>query len=325
MIRKLGKKLSREYKKLLPYTHCFKEMWWSVKYLRFRHSEKRQRRIGVMRVDGRGYHGGLADRFKGAVSWWNYCEKNDLDFRLHYVYPFKLTDYVVPAEYDWRIEEKDIPDSIFDTRIFYGRGEKGERLERVRTDKNMWYYGNLNLGDSLNYYPYNRPWGEIFKKLFKPSPLVESHLKKCREDIGGEYVAAVYRFQNLLGDFNEGHYKTLGEKERETLISRALEELNRIHEENPGMWVLVTADSGIFLEKAAMIDYVYVIPGKVEHMDFTPTDTDHTQLKSFLDFFMIAGARKVYSVVIGDMYWSQFPMYAALIDNVPFIRHVYPS
>ncbi len=321
-MRKLAKKISRGYKRLLPYTHVLKEVRWELKYLKFR-TRRSKRRIGVMRVDGRGYHGGLTDRFKGAISWWNYCEKNGLDFRIHYVYPFNLTDYVVPNEYDWRIDEKDIPDNIRDTRIFYGRGEKGQRLDRLHTDKSVWYYGNMDLGDTLDYPPYNRPWGEIFKKLFRPSELVESHLQKCREEIGGEYVAVVYRFQNLLGDFNEYLYRTLSEEaDRQKLIERALEELEKVHEENPGMRVLVTADSSSFLAEASRKSYVYVIPGKVEHMDFTDTDTDHTQLKSFLDFFMISEARKVYSVVIGEMYRSQFPQYAAKINGVPFVRRV---
>ena len=277
-----------------------------------------------MCVDGHGYHGGLTDRFKGAVSWWNYCEKNNLDFRIYYVYPFKLTDYVVPNEYDWRIEKNEMPDNIRDTRIFYGRGEKGYRLDKLHTHKSIWYYGNLDFSDTLNYPPYNRPWGAIFKKLFKPSELLEHHLKKQMHEIGGEYIAAVYRFQNLLGDFNESNlYKTLSDKsERQKLIVKALEELENIHAENIGMRVLVTSDSISFLEEAARKSYVYVIPGKIEHMDFTDTDTNHTQLKSFLDFFMISEAKKVYSVVIGEMYWSQFPAYAAKINDVPFIRKV---
>lgn len=276
-----------------------------------------------MRVDGRGYHGGLTDRFKGIISWWNYCEKNGLKFRLHYVYPFNITEYVIPNEYDWRIDENEIPDNIKDTRIFYGRGEKGFRLEKLNTNKSIWYYGNLDLGDTLNYPPYNRPWGKIFKKLFKPSELLACHLKKCREEIGEEYIATVYRFQNLLGDFNEYLYKTLrNNSERIRLINRALFELEKIHEENPGIQVLVTSDSISFLEEAARKSFVYVIPGKVEHMDFTDTDTNHTQLKSFLDFFMISEAQKVYSIVIGEMYRSQFPEYAAKINDVPFIRRI---
>ncbi len=40
---------------------------------------------------------------------------------------------------------------------------------------------------------------------------------------------------------------------------------------------------------------------------------------------MISKAEKVYSIVIGDMYPSEFPMYAAKINNVPFDRVTIPN
>lgn len=316
---KFLKNIFRYYKKIQPYSHVLKEKWWSLKYLRPRRSKCRDR-IGVMMIDGRGYHGGMTDRFKGAISWWHYCQKNNLDYRIHYVYPFKLTDYVVPNEYDWTIEEKDIPAGLFDTRIFYGRGEWGKRLEKVKTKKHIWYYGNLDLGISLGY-PYNQDWGITFKKLFKPSYLVEKHLAALREKIGDNYVAAVFRFQNLLGDFNEPHYRKINnETEKRRLIEKAVEQLDIIHTENPDSRVLVTSDSINFLNEVSKLHFVRIIPGEIVHMDFTDADHQHTQLKSFLDFFMISEARKVYSVVIGDMYPSDFPVYAAKINNAPFER-----
>lgn len=313
-------RLRRLLKNLQFAVHPIKERIMELKYLDFKPSGGR-RGIGIMRVDGRVYHGGLNDRFKGAISFWNYCQKNGLDFRIHYIYPFNLTDYVIPNEHDWRIDQKEIPSSIHDTRIILGRGESGKRLDRLKTTKNIWYYGNIDISKTLRQPPYDTPWSESFHKLFRPSPLLENHLEKCRAEIGGDYIAVVYRFQNLLGDYNEYSYRTIQNEDKATqLINRSLEELEKIHQENPGMRVLVTSDSSRFLGMANRKDYVYIIPGKLEHMDCIATDTDHRQLKSFLDYFMISEARKVYSVVIGDMYKSDFPEYAAKINDVPFIR-----
>ncbi|MCH5239637.1 MAG: hypothetical protein J1F38_05395 [Muribaculaceae bacterium] len=275
-----------------------------------------------MRVDGRGYHGGLTDRFKGAVSWWNYCRQNNVQFKLFYVYPFLLTDYVVPNEYDWTIDEKEIPDSIFNTRIFYGRGENGKRLSKFKTNKNIWYYGNIDIGNTLHYPPYSDDWGASFRKLFKPSPLLENALSFHRNAIGGKFVAAVFRFQNLLGDFNEGKFyrKIKNKEEVQKLIQRNLSELERIRSKHPDLKILVTSDSFTFLEEAEKKDYVRVVKEKISHMEFSKTDVNHTQLKSFLDFFMIGEAVKVYSIVIGDMYKSDFPVYAAKAGGVPFER-----
>lgn len=307
---------------LRPRKNRLKEHFLMMKYLRWGKRD-RQRGIGVMRVDGRVYHGGLNDRFKGAVSWWNYCQERGLEYKLLYTYPFDLTDYVVPNKYDWRINESEIPDSIFDTRIFFGRAENGRRLAKLKTRKNIWYYGNLDISLGLDYPPYNTPWGEIFNYLFKPSERVQQELDKLKLKIGSKYVAAVYRFQNLLGDFAEYKYKSIEDSEqRNQLINRALQELEKVHEQNPDMRVLVTSDSLTFLEKAIGLPYVFVIPGDMEHMDSTQVgeQNKYQYLKSFLDYFMIAGAEKTYSIVIGKMYRSEFPEYAAKINNHPFIR-----
>ena len=315
------KKLSRFHKSLQPYIHVAKELRWELKYLKFKRVPKPEFPLGVMRVDGRAYHGGLTDRFKGAISWWNYCSKNHLQFKLHYNYPFKLLDYVVPNEYNWEIKEEDIPDSIFNTRIFYARGEKGHRLEKLKTRKNVWYYGNIDLGNNLKYPPYTDDWGKTFRHLFKPSPLLEQHLERCRSEINNDFVAVVFRFQNLLGDFNEPMYRTIkDQEERRSLISKALSELEKIHKRHKDKTLLVTSDSISFLAEADKKDYTYTIKGNLIHMEFTNNDSDHSQLKSFLDFFMISESSKVYSVVIGDMYKSDFPVYAAKVGGVPFER-----
>ena len=319
-MRNLLGKLSKFNKQVQPYTHRIKELLWELKYLKFKKSADSQP-IGVMRVDGRGYHGGMTDRFKGAISWWHYCNKNNLIFKLFYNYPFKLTDYIIPNEYDWRIDEKDIPDSIYNTRIFYARGEKGKRLEKLKAMKNVWYYGNIDIGNTLRYSPYTDDWGKAFKKLFKPSPLLEKHLKKCQEQVKEEYIAVVFRFQNLLGDFNESFYRTIhNQEERRNLIDSALNELENIYRLNGNTPILVTSDSINFLEEANRKDYVYIIEGKLSHMEFINEDAAQTQLKSFLDFYMISRAKKVYSVVIGDMYKSDFPVYAAKVGGIPFER-----
>lgn len=321
-MRKLLRKLSNLNKKIQPYTHVAKEIYWELKYLKIKKSQK-TKQTGVMRVDGRAYHGGMTDRFKGAISWWHYCESHNLQFKLFYTHPFNLTDYIVPNEYDWTIDEKDIPDSIFDTRIFYARGEKGQRLKKLKTKKNVWYYGNIDVGNTLKYAPYTEDWGTVFNKLFKPSELLQRNLDKYGENIKGKYLAVVFRFQNLLGDFNEPHYRTINkEEERNRLINQSHEILKKIHNLNPEQTILVTSDSMSFLEQAAKKEFVYVIPGKLSHMEFTDKDTDYTQLKSFLDFYMISKASKVYSVVIGDMYPSDFPVYAAKVGGIPFERIV---
>lgn len=49
------------------------------------------------------WHGGLADRLKGAVSVYEWCKKNNKIFKINFCHPFKLENYLVPNKYNWRI------------------------------------------------------------------------------------------------------------------------------------------------------------------------------------------------------------------------------
>jgi len=83
--------------------------------------------------------------------------------------------------------------------------------------------------------------------------------------------------------------------------------------------VLVTADSKTMTDAAAKLPYVYVIPGEIAHMGFTGTDSAlAAHLKTFLDFYMISGAEKVYFARHPILYRSTFAGTAAAIGNRPY-------
>ena len=88
------------------------------------------------------------------------------------------------------------------------------------------------------------------------------------------------------------------------------------------MALLVTADSMKFLKRVSQIDGVHIIPGTLTHMDGQkrgiPADAFELYLKSFLDFYMLSEARKIYRVGTSYMYPSEFPVYAAKVHHVPF-------
>ena len=64
---------------------------------------------------------------------------------------------------------------------------------------------------------------------------------------------------------------------------------------------------------------VHIIPGKLVHIDGqkngVPADSYEIYLKSFLDFYVLSEARKIYRVGTSFMYPSEFPVYAALVDD----------
>src|SRR5690606_13253289 len=156
--------------------------------------------------------------------------------------------------------------------------------------------------------------------LFKPAEIVEERLQMHLEKIGNAgYIACVFRFQALLGDFKEYRFTSLPERERQQLIEKNIHALKRITEQST-VPVLVTSDSTTFLSEANCLTNVYTIPGKVVHIDNVADAETEVYMKSFLDFLMLSRAQQIYSIGTDKMYRTDFPAYAAKIHNIPFER-----
>lgn len=271
----------------------------------------------VFLVDGRTIHGGLADRFKGIVSTYAYCKQHKIDFRLEYNYPFQLSDYFLPNKVDWKISEEEICyNPKFAHPIMVNSHQLDVRyhnlylwLESHKTQQ-LHVYGNSDAA-------YGQ-FSELFNELFKPSSLLQQHIEDNLRAIGNKYISATFRFQQLLGDLKEGNYPTLNDEDKQKLIDKCHLQLELLHNEYPNKTVLVTADSNTFLDSVRNIPYIYVIPGTVVHMDYTPDASYMAYEKSFLDFLLIANADKVHLVYSNQMYKSGFPGLASKVYNKPY-------
>lgn len=321
--------------KLLELRHMAKEILLSAKIaMKSSHMQrpvsKEKEPLCIAMVDGESFHGGMCDRFKGIISLYAYCKYVDLPFRIRYTFPFRLEDYLVPAQYDWTLKDGEYTDNPLYHRVLYMRGEHyARRLMYFYPTRQVHFYTNRDLlpwlrerfcDNGVKGYD----WGVLYRELFKPAPVLQQRIDNILGEIGGEYDAAVFRFQNLLGDFKEYHFKALQEKaEAQELLEKCLDYVKQKKESMPGKMLLVTSDSINFLRRVAQIDGVYVIPGTLSHMDCSkhgdaPANAADGYLKSFLDFYMISKARKVYRVGTPLMYNSEFPVYAAKINDRPF-------
>ena len=312
----------------MGFRHRIKEMAYGFKYLSWKEDYEdipySVRSAVISMVDGKMWHGGLTDRFKGIVTGYLFAQYLDRPFRIKYSFPFNLTDYLIPNEYNWVIDDEDISSSIFTSRALCTRHENGRRMLKVKPKGQIRFYCNVDLTEVLDFTPFNQKWGDIFNRLFRPSPLLQKELDHQLNKLGCEYVAMVFRFQNLLGDFEEYKYKKIEDPEyRERLIEANLEEIRNIIEQirkkSDEARILITSDSAEFLERAEKISGVYSIKGKSAHVDTKGTgNTNH--IKAFVDFFMISKAKEVYSVTIDNMYPSDFPNYASKVGGIPFHR-----
>lgn len=275
----------------------------------------------VAMIDGTNFHGGLTDRWKGIVSLYALSKAIGRDFRIHYTYPFLLTMFQEPNTYDWRIDNNDLSHNLSTAHMLRLTGESSlDRMMNLEDDKQIHCYANRDWIHLINKtFNTSYEWGVLFSELFKPSQLLQTYLDSFSEHTAKPYVAVAYRMQNLLGDYLEYQYQPAFEKRQKQIIEDCISCLETIHTES-NMPILVTSDSKRMTDEAARLPYVFTNSQYAAHADTTITADYRLYMKSFADFYLLAGATKVYAPRTKEMYESDFPLYASKLGGRDFLR-----
>lgn len=310
--------------------YLFSKQYKFVKGIRSKHPG-----LLVSMHDGRFHTGGLGDRLHGIISLFIYCQDRNWDYKVNFCVPFRLKDYLEPNEYDWDIDPAELSDNIFAVvpivmgctfKKYHGTSEQEAAFMcrfldwniRKKTNKEYHIYTNMHLANKADVY------SKCFKKLFKPTQILQDAINLNKNKIGSDYVSVTLRFQNLLGDFSEGKFPTLKVHEQLDLMEKVKLKIEEIHNVyHPNQKILVTSDSRKFLDEIDSIDYIYTIPGKLVHLSYTLVNDFEIHLKSFVDLLMLAEAQKIYLLVTGDMYHSGFAESASFINNRPYCEIVF--
>lgn len=282
-----------------------------------------EKKIVVCMFDGRVEHGGLSDRLMGIIATYELCCELGLEFRINFVFPFLLLDYLEPNIIDWRINPQDISYNSYDSKVVYvdtikNSGSAGKKLQRkwllnelVKEYKQIHVYTNACFSMKQSY-------SFLFHQLFKPTESLREELEYHSRKIGGNYVSISLRFLQLLGDFSEKNdFPILNVENRILLIKKCIDKIKEIKSKHPDLNVFCASDSITFLQEVNKLDYVYIIPGNVVHTDSFEVN-NNSVMKTFVDFFMIARASKIYLLQTDKMYPSHFPYSASLINNISF-------
>ena len=295
------------------------------------------RREIVVMVDGVHSHGGLTDRFRNILSVYAYCKEHDIPFRLYYVYPCDLSHFLIPNAYDWTIKPSEISYSYHDSKelILYVRPiEDVESHEMIRINNEE----HLNLlneelkrNNKIQYHLYGNTclaaghYQELWDELFKMTPFLESHINQVRQNFKEPYESVTLRFQQLLGDFEEGNFETLSKEEKGILIQTCIDKIDELY--HTGYFstpkVLITSDSQTFLKRVKELSFVYTIPGKLEHMDFTQNGNLEVNVKPFVDLILLSEAQRLTLLKVGKMYKSGFPAFAAELGGKQYNELLY--
>lgn len=280
----------------------------------------------VYMCDGRIHHGGMADRLWGMISTYDYCLQHNFKFKALWNFPFELKTFLEPNLYDWYIDKNNVKYNrhLSVPIVISCRSNIRDQIKLAdkRLDKNQ---NQLHVYTNMRYtYPGNFRY--LFEELFKPTNLLRKAVLDQQHNLPKNYVSLTFRFQQLLGDLKEKNFKTLDVAEQDSLILRAFRYIEYVHDKHPEISrFLVTSDSQKFLQLASrQFPYVYIIPGKIVHMDYDGTNSDtEIHLKSFVDMLMIADAKTVYNAVLPPLYRTRFPYTSSLIYGRRYID-IYP-
>lgn len=272
----------------------------------------------ISMIDGRYIHGGFTDRIRGILAVYKWAKEKGYIYKINWTYPYNLSDYLKPNKVDWEIspiqisfnQEEACPVAIFDYKIPY-QWHVFNRIMNSRMAGNYkQYHVYSNIDGAENEYK------KLFDELFVPSLDIRENVKHHLLYLGDHYVSFTFRFQELLGDFKEkGTWITLNENDRRSLIDKCISIVSKEYDKK-GLKgrVLVTSDSISFLtEISKVLDFVYIIPGQICHMDYKREKEDHdVNMRSFIDFFLLAKASSSYLVCCDKMYRSNFAKYASI-------------
>lgn len=284
----------------------------------------------VFMADGIFLHGGMFDRLKGIISIYALAKAQGKEFKIHFVHPFKLENYLLPNSYNWSLkahqEESASKSLVYSyplSRPIFGYGECYEpsRILKDRKGEVHFYYGYNSLKEINEKYGTSFDWGELYDELFKPSPHLQKYIDYYKNDVGCEYIAIHTRFLNLLGDKTETVINPVLPKDKQEelkeKISNCISDIIRQHH---GCKVMIASDSPIFVAYIQdKYSNMYIVPGEISHIG-THDSNDSQNIKMFVDYYLIGGAKKVYSLWTEGMWKSAFPEYAAMIGRTNFER-----
>ena len=183
-------------------------------------------------VDGRGFQGGLCDRWKGIVSLYAFAKAVHRDFRIYYTYPFDLRLFQLPNRYDWTLSESELSRNVRNVKLLRVVGEPGfSRMQNLPAGRQIHCYANRDWIEPINStFGTDFRWGELFTELFRPSSLLKNKLQSFSRLMSQPYVAVALRVQNLFGDFAEYDYRPASDEVQERLVTVLTEYVRTIHD-----------------------------------------------------------------------------------------------
>lgn len=299
-----------------------KLIWHYSKYFSSKQQESKERI--VVCFDGVFPHGGLVDRLKGIVSFYQIAKELNYDFYILFNHPFHLEALLEPNGVDWKFHANQIKWHPFKTKLLYLINDFDTNpLQTIKYSNAKTFYVYANVDYSKSMFPHlsiaelESKWRNDFNGLFKKSKLLNAKIN----DISiGNYIAFHTRFTSIMGDFKDTTNHVLSENEKQELQKKLLSAMvNKAEEAKKQAYVF--SDSLNFINYVILNSSIKTLEGTPLHMDnFVGNDAIEGHLKTLIDFFMLANSDTVYFLKAESMYSSGFSKYAAMVGGTKFER-----
>ena len=311
MVKKSKQFLSSTFSLLKIYFHLLKSI----------HFSKSNRTTIIICFDGAVSHGGLLDRLKGVISFYEVAKIKNIDFKIHFNHPFHLSDFLEPNEVNWQIEKLQF-NPLQDEVLYLMNNFHVNPLELIHLTKkkNYFVYCNIDylktIHSEFSEVENNDLWRKNYQKLFKESLLLKKALVKLPQE---KNIVCHTRFTTLMGDFADTTSVVLNELDKEILTTKILEKVNDIYQDNPSLPIYVLSDSVVFLNIIKEKTNFKTLSGTPKHVDVkSNSSSSEEHLKTFTDFYFMSKSEHVFLLKMDKMYNSGFSKYAAILGNKPF-------
>ena len=312
-MKNIKRTLGRILKKIKIYTHYFKK-------ITFKSSSKTKKII--ICFDGLFPHGGLVDRLKGIISFYEISKQLKYEFYIIFEHPFDLTLFLEPNEVDWKLDRNELAWNPLNTKFIYLMNNFDiSPLNLIETSNatNFIVYANIDylnkIHPEIETPQLERIWRVRYNELFKRSKFLNDRLNQVEKQ---EYITIHARFTSLMGDFVDTTDKLISDDKKQQLLRHLNDIVKRIVE-NSKHKCYVFSDSIRFLNFIKENAPVNILKGVPFHMDdFKDETTIEKHLKTMIDFYMMVNSESVYFMKVDPMYHSSFSKYAAIIGDKPF-------
>lgn len=267
---------------------------------------------------------GITDRLKAAVGLYYLARNHNIRFRFIHTAGFDIREYLQPNTVPWGAELSELAFFPWNaTRFTYA--QPYDNIPQFLPGHQYIcrsFIGN-NILEKQNVPDWENLWRKLFNELFVPARKVLDAM--ADSTLPENYAVVNARFINSLGRFEQVNYNApLSEEIQLQLIDAVLKKVDECQKTTSAP-VIVYSDSIRFLEAASAHGFQICDTSLIGHIA-DPNAGGRVLLGNFVNFFQIANASAVYSIRSVEgfpkncLYTTQYPRYAAIVGNKPFIR-----